>query len=202
MKHAALLPVPDVKSKHMNEVEAGMPMKWMVATLLLAAPSFAGQALKPELAGLSFLLGHWDGGAGTVADTGGTSKGSSVITVEVDGGALFRRDHTALFAKDGKAAGAFDQVMLIYSEGGAVRADYTDGSHVIHYVTAELNAGKSVTFTSAAVDGTPTFRLKYERLSERELTVSFSMAPPGQAEFRSVAVGTLKKTPASRSSHS
>ena len=106
---------------------------------------------------------------------------------------LLRRDHTDLFDASGKPAGAFDQIMMIYPEGGTLHADYSDGTHVIHYMSAEIRASQSVVFATAVQPGAPTFRLAYELSAPGRLSVSFSMAPPGSVEFRPVATGTLKR---------
>jgi hypothetical protein len=145
---------------------------------------------QPQLAGLGFLVGSWTGGDGKVAETGGVSKGTSVITVEAGGGALLRRDHVQLFDKAGRPAGGFDILMTIYADGGAVHADYLDGSHVIHYTSAAIVPGKSVTFATDTASHAPAFRLSY-RLIGRTLAISFSMAPPGQTAFVPIADGTL-----------
>jgi len=161
--------------------------------LFLSAPALAQPALKPALAPLAFLVGNWDSGEGKVADTGGTSKGGSVFTVESDGTAILRRDHTETFDKDGKPAGAFHQTMLIYPDGGGIHADYVDGEgHAIHYTGAIVTAGKSITFISAAGQG-PVFRLGYELQSPGVLAVSFGMTPPGSDQVRPIATGILKR---------
>ena len=165
-----------------------------IFTLLLATPALADAALKPPLQPLAFLVGNWDSGEGKVAETGGTSKGGSIISVESDGSALLRRDHTELFDKAGKPAGGFHQTMLIYPDGGALKADYVDGEgHAIHYVSADVVAGKSVTFNGATGQG-PVFKLTYELKAPDQLAVIFGMTPPGATEFRPIATGTLKKT--------
>ena len=164
-----------------------------IAFLLFASPVFAQTALKPALAPLSFLVGSWDNGEGKVADTGGTSKGGSVMTVESDGAAILRRDHTETFDKIGKPAGSFHQTMLIYPDGNTLHADYVNGEgHVIHYTAATVTPGKSVTFTSAPGQGT-VFRLAYELQSPDVLAVNFAMIAPGQSEARPIASGTLKR---------
>jgi hypothetical protein len=163
------------------------------AILLLATQSFAAPALKPALAPLGFLVGSWDSGEGKVADTGGTSKGGSEMSVESDGAVILRRDHTETFDKSGKPAGSFHQTMMIYPDGGGIHADYVDGEgHAIHYTKADVVAGKSVTFESAPGQG-PVFRLTYALQSPRLLAISFGMIPPGASELRPIATGSLKK---------
>jgi hypothetical protein len=163
--------------------------------ICLAVPAFASPALKPPLDGVAFLVGHWTSEDGKVADTGETSKGSSTITVESDGWALLRRDHTDTFDARGARTGGFDQTMLVYVEGGALKADYVDGEgHAIHYAKADIVPGKSLTLTGAPLGG-PTFRLTYELGAPGTLAVSFGMVPPdGKGAFHPIASGTLKKT--------
>lgn len=165
-----------------------------VAMAVLAGAGGAQPApVTPGLAGVAFLIGEWSSGRGRVAESGGTSTGSSSIEPVAGGAALLRRDHTNLFDASGKPAGGFDQVMLIYPEGAALRADYVDGGHVIHYTSAVVVAGKSVTFASEARPGVPTFRLSYALTSPETLAVSFSMAAPGTTEFHPIASGALTK---------
>ncbi|MDR3506590.1 MAG: hypothetical protein P4L64_01705 [Caulobacteraceae bacterium] len=168
-----------------------------VIVALLSAPMVEARAsdLKGPLEDVSFLAGEWNGARGQVFDTGGTSTGRSSFTAEVGGMVLLRRDHTDLFDKVGKPQGGFDQMMWIYPEGNALRADYSDGQHVIHYVRTQVTPGHSVMFMSEAQPGAPTFRLTYTLTAPDALTVSFDMAPPGQAEFHSVAQGELQRSP-------
>lgn len=149
------------------------------------------EAPSDALQGMSFLVGSWVSDDGQVSDTGGTSKGASTFTSEAAGTALLRRDHTDLFDKSGKATGGFDQLMMIYADGPATRADYVDGSHVIHYVSAKVTPNKAVTFSTAEGAG-PLFRLTYEQ-TPSGLKVIFGMVPPGQIEFHQIATGTLHR---------
>lgn len=158
----------------------------------LAAPALAQPPLKPPLADVAFLVGQWKADDGKVADTGETSRGTSVITIEADGNALLRRDTTQTF-KNGKPGGRFSQLMTIYAEAGSLRADYVDGEgHVIHYASADVTPGKAVTFTSAPGAG-PSFRLRYELQSPRTLAVQFGMIAPGQITLHPIASGTLRR---------
>ena len=158
---------------------------------VLAAPA---KALAPELQPLGFLVGRWTAGESKTAQ--GTASGRSAFSVEAGGKALLRRDHTALKGPDGKRAGAMDQVMLIYPEGGTFRADYSDGEHVIHYAKAKVEPGRSVTFDAPGQGGAPSFRLSYALDGADALKVSFEMAPPGEAAFKPVAQGEMKRAPA------
>ncbi len=168
-----------------------------VVSILLAGPALAAPAKKlgSELEPLGFLVGSWTAGQGRGAETGGTAMGRSTFSIEAGGGALLRRDHTALKGPDGKRAGGMDQVMLIYPEGGEVKADYSDGAHVIHYVSARVTPGRSVVFNSAPQPGVPTFRLTYEAAPGDRLAVRFEMAAPGATTFKPVAEGEMTRKP-------
>lgn len=115
--------------------------------------------------------------------------------MEANGHALLRRDHTDLFDRDGKPAGGFDQIMMIYPENGSIHADYSDGKHVIHYDSATVVAGRSVAFMSTHQQGAPVFKLSYELTQPETLAVTFAMAPPGQSEFKPIASGTARRSP-------
>jgi len=146
-----------------------------VALVFALAASARAEPVKPSLAPVAFLVGRWANGTGKVADTGGSSRGSSTITPEAGGAVLLRRDHTDMFDASGRPTGGFDQIMMIYPEGGTLRADYSDGEHVIHYTSAVVTPGRSVVFTTAAIAGVPIFRLSYDLTSADELAISFAM---------------------------
>jgi hypothetical protein len=165
----------------------------LAAALAAIAPSGHAQEAASPIAGIAFLVGDWVAGQSVVSDTGGTAKGRSTITREAGGTVLLRRDHTDLFDAAGKPAGGFDQVMMIYPEGATLHADYVDGTHVIHYVSADIVAGSQVTFTSAAAANTPTYRLHYQRIDRDTLTVVFAMAPPASADFHPIASGSITR---------
>jgi len=176
-------------------------MKTLALALVLAAGSAAAApvpgeapALKGALADVGFLVGDWSIGTGKVADTGETDRGGSRITIEADGGALLRQDHTETFDAQGKRTGAFHQIMLIYPEGGTLHADYGDGEgHVIHYVSATVTPGRSVVFNGGVQPGVPSFRLAYELKAPGDLGVDFAMVLPGGA-VRPIATGILHKS--------
>lgn len=167
----------------------------LAVSLGLGGPALArGKTLSPELQPLGFLIGRWTAPEGKTEQ--GTASGRSEFTVEAAGGALLRRDHTVLRGADGKRAGSLGQVMLIYPEGGGLKADYSDGAHVIHYTKAEVQPGRSVTFSTAAREGAPTFRLTYALAPGGQVAVKFEMAQPGGGGFRTVAEGEMKRAAA------
>ena len=170
-------------------------MKAIALAIVLTGSAMAAQAqsVKPQLADVSFLVGDWSSGKGSVADTGGTSTGSSRFTVAANGAVLLRQDRTNLFDKAGKPTGEFDQIMMIYSEGGTLHGDYSDGTHVVHYDRADIEPGKSVAFSSAKQPGAPVFKLTYTLTKPDVLSVSFGMIPPGATTLNPIAIGTLHK---------
>ena len=170
-------------------------MKAIAYALVLAGSAAVAhaQAVKPGLAGVSFLVGDWSSGKGVVADTGGTSTGSSRITVAANGAVLLRQDRTSLFDKAGQPSGSFNQIMMIYPEGGTLHGDYSDGTHIIHYTQAEIVPGKSVSFSTVQQSGVPVFRLTYALASPDTLSVTFGMTPPGGTTVHPIATGTLHK---------
>lgn len=160
---------------------------------LLAATGASAQApgLKPGLQGLQFLVGRWSTPTrGRVADTGGASAGEISFSPEANGAVLLRRDHVRLYDAKGARTGDFDILMMIYPEAGALRADYADGDHVIHYASARVDPGRAVTFDTAPTPGAPAFRLTYTLTAPKMLSIAFSMASPGSGGFHPIATGS------------
>src|SRR5258707_15424601 len=92
--------------------------------LCLASPAFAQPVT--NLAGVGFLVGHWTISDGRVFLFGAMPHGSSDITKEANGGAYVVRDHSVLVGVEGQNMGSNDSVMLIYSDGSTLRAEYTN----------------------------------------------------------------------------
>jgi hypothetical protein len=164
----------------------------LAATATATATVAQAQALSAAMAPLGFLIGTWNGVDGRTAD-GGEPRGSFTIEPAAGGAALLRRDHGQVFRPDGALVLTLDQVMLIYPEGGGLRADYFDGTHVIHYAKAEVEPCQSVRFTSAVQTGAPTYSLTLRRLGNDEVTVRFEVAGPGQSAFHLIAAGTARR---------
>ncbi|HEY1632025.1 MAG TPA: hypothetical protein VGF56_11975 [Rhizomicrobium sp.] len=158
---------------------------------LIAACVAHADTLAPELAPVQFLIGDWTGQGKSEGNT--TDRGRSSIKPIVGGHALLRRDHNDVSDAKGKLVESFDQVMTIYPEGGALKADYLDGAHVIHYVHADVKDGQSVQFVTATSAQAPTFRLTYTKASPGTLAIKFEMEAPGQNDFHTVAEGTVTR---------
>ncbi len=166
----------------------------LLAITVSARAAGPAAGLAPGLAGIGFLVGHWSSRIpGVVAETGGTSTGTISFTPEVGGHVLLRRDHLGLLDRSGRAAGGFDILMMIYPEAGTLHADYSDGQHVIHYASALVRPGRSVSFTSAASPGAPTFRLAYTLVGADTLDIAFAMIPSGRSGVRPIATGTAHR---------
>ncbi len=81
--------------------------------------------------------------------------------------------------------------MVVYPEGGGLRAAYFDGEgHVIRYaVTTE--PGRA-TFESEPGPG-PRFRLVYQKSAGAEVSITFLIAPPGK-DFQIYVTGRARRT--------
>lgn len=168
----------------------------LALTLTLLAPlaRAAPPRLKPELAGLAFLVGDWAGGRGRLSKTGGSWAAASHIVPAANGAVLLRQDETHLFTAAGEPAGSFSKIMMIYPEAGTLHAEYADGTHVIHFASATITPGKSVSFLSETHPDAASFRLTYVLTAPDTLAVAFAIAPSGTQTYHPIAIGTLKKS--------
>src|SRR5262249_48896292 len=102
------------------------------------------------------LLGTWEARAGE-------AKGGFSLERGLGGKVLVRKNHAEYPAQKDRPAAVHDDLMVVYPEGGATRADYYDSEgHVIHYRVTLEPAQKRVVFLSDAQAGAPRFRLSYD----------------------------------------
>ena len=142
-----------------------------LACALIGAPVLAAEPLAGALAPLGFMVGDWSAAGDSV---GAGAGGASSIHPDLQGRVLVRRDHVLV-----KAGGSFDIYMVVYDDGGRLRADFIDTEgHVIHYAVTP-SPGPSAVFESPGAAGTPGYRLTYAASSADRLHIRFEIAPPG-----------------------
>src|SRR5262249_19882663 len=96
-----------------------------------------------ELKPLEFLLGDW-GAVGTPAG----ESGAFIFSLAVQDRVIVRTSYAKYPARDGQPATRHDDLMVIFAEGGALKADYFDSEqHVIHYIVSPRGP-KEVVFLS------------------------------------------------------
>jgi hypothetical protein len=135
------------------------------------------------------LAGEWVGEAAA-----GVRSGSCSFRFDLADHVLVRNNHAEVPARGNSPAGTHDDLMVIYpgATEPQARATYWDNEgHVIEYV-AEWSADSS-TLTFLSKSG-PQFRLTYKKVDADTLTVSFDMAPPGQAgAFKTYTSGRIRR---------
>ncbi len=133
-------------------------MKVLAAYFLFVIPLSA--AADPWQA-LQFLKGDW------VAEDAGNAKGATSFTSEAQGKVLVRKSWAQY--PDSR----HDDVMMIYSVGGAIEALYADNEgHVIRYKVEASDDGNTIRFLN------PQFRLTYRRIAADSVSGSFEIAQP------------------------
>jgi hypothetical protein len=143
--------------------------------LLLTGAAASAAAESPELKPLEFLVGEW---ASSGSGRPGAGEGTAVFSLDLQGRVLERTSFAEYPALDGKPASRHDDLMIVYVDAGAVRADYYDSEgHVIRYRVESPAPGRAV-FLSDAVDGQPRFRLSYALVPDGGLDGTFEIAPP------------------------
>jgi len=135
--------------------------------------------LVPALRPLSFLLGEWEALPGADSTAG---AGTASFSVALQGRAIVRVSFAEYPAARGRLATRHDDLMVIFAEGDAVRADYYDNEgHVIRYGVTARGPGEAV-FVSDVVPAEPRYRLTYLLAPDGTLGGRFEVAPPGAPE--------------------
>jgi len=143
--------------------------------LIMSSGTARGESPAP-LAPFQFLLGQWEG----IGDQAGATGGFTFAT-SVQDRVIVRTNYSNTPANNGKPASRHDDLMVIYTDGGVVKADYFDSeNHVIRYV-AQARPGE-VVFVSEARASEPRYRLSYTRSSATTIKGTFEIAPPGRPD--------------------
>jgi hypothetical protein len=144
---------------------------------------------------LRALVGTWEGVGGGAPGAGG---GEFSFKPDLGDQIIVRKNHTEYPAAEGRPAAIHDDLMIAYQDDSsrAVHAIYFDNEgHVINYAVESSPDGKTVTFLSDPQPGAPRFRLTYEMKANGEVSIIFSIAPPGKAEsFKTYLEGKAKRT--------
>ena len=149
----------------------------VLSAILIAAPLGADE--RNPLDALHFLLGTWNAvGEGKP----GQANGASTFARALQGRVITRTSYADYPATEKRPASRHEDLMVIYADGDALRADYYDSEgHVIRYAVHAVGADRAV-FTSDVVAGQPRYRLTYILQAPGKLDGTFEIAPPGQPE--------------------
>lgn len=143
----------------------------LAVLLTLAAPARAD-----DLSQLRFLLGEW-----TAVDSAAGESGRFAFTLAVQDHVMLRANEATYAATSQRPASRHDDLMVIYPDGGSLKADYFDNEgHVIHYAVQPRGAD-AVVFVSGAKTSEPRYRLSYSMGADGVLEGTFEIAPPGSA---------------------
>jgi hypothetical protein len=151
----------------------------------------AGAEASPAKFGIKWqsLIGQWRGEG---ASGGGGACG---FHFDLSEQIIVRTNHAALPATGGRPANLHDDLMVIYpgpTEDKAKAIYFDNEGHVIEYGAEWSADGNTLTFLSKPAAG-PQFRLTYKRLEAKLFSVSFDMAPPGQAAFKTYTSGKIRR---------
>jgi len=162
----------------------------MQTILLLAVFIASALSVRPApedpLAPLRFLVGEW-----IAIDAPAGETGSFTFRLAVQDRVLVRTNEANYAATPERAASRHEDLLLIYSENGSLRADYFDSEgHVIRYAivsrfttsSAKAAVTTGVMFLSDPNPREPRYRLTYIVASDGVLGASFEIAPPGSPE--------------------
>src|SRR3990172_5372167 len=111
-----------------------------ITAILLGIAALAFHPIQSgELERLGFLLGRWEGSGGGAPGQGG---GGTTFAMSLQKRIITRTNHAEYPASNDRPALVQDDFMVIYTEGGAIRADYYDSEgHVIRYVVEAGGGG-------------------------------------------------------------
>lgn len=141
-----------------------------------------------------FLLGDWAGIEGS-GQPGEAVSGGTSFALDLGGKIIVRRNRADYASKPGEKMGTSHQdLLIIYLPLGETqfKAFYIDNEgHEITYRLTFPKSGSAVFETDASAKG-PRYRLDYDLNPDSTLTITFSIAPPGQA-YQVYTKGTARR---------
>ena len=157
-------------------------------TLILTGGAAAAQA-PADLSPLAFLVGDWQ-----AVDTAPGETGRSVFALQVQDRVMVRTNEAVYPATADRPASRHDDLMVIYREDAAIKADYFDNEgHVIRYVVQPAG-GRRAVFVSDPSAREPRYRLTYSLGANGVLEGAFEIAPPGSPDaFKAYLTWKAKK---------
>ena len=159
------------------------------ATAMAALMATGYAQTTTDLHALDFLLGDWE-----AVDTPAGESGAFIFSPAVQERIIVRTSYAKYPAPDGQPAARHDDLMVIFAEGGALKADYFDSEqHVIHYVV-QPRGPRDVVFISEPKPSEPRYRLTYALGADGLLKGTFDTAPPGASDdFKPYLAWTARK---------
>ena len=129
------------------------------------------------LSSLDFLIGDWH-----AVDTPAGESGAFTFKLAVQDHIMIRTNEATYAATAERPVSRHDDLLVIYGEGGSLRADYFDSEgHVIRYAVRPQSS-KVVVFVSDLKPGEPRYRLTYSAAAGGVLLGSFEIASPAAPE--------------------
>jgi hypothetical protein len=164
-------PATDSWQWNMDDESGGKLQPFARVTLTRATPT-AGSPLAP----LAFLIGTWD----ALPDATGAT-GSCAFTMDLQDRVVVRKNYSTTPGANGNPDTTHVDLMMIYVEGGGVKADYYDSeTHVIRYAVSAAAGPNRVVFLSDATANGPGYRLTYSLDAPGIVKGQFEIAPPGK----------------------
>ena len=151
---------------------------WRALTLSisLTAAAVPVWAQSEALSSLRFLLGEW-----TAVDTPRDESGSFSFKSAVQDHVIVRTNEATYAATADRSASRHEDLLVIFTENGSMRADYFDSEgHVIRY-TVQAREPNHAVFLSEPTAREPGYRLTYSRGADGLLVGSFEIAAPGSS---------------------
>lgn len=165
-------PAADSWQWNLDDESGGTLQPFARVTLTRAKPPLsAGSPLAP----VAFLLGTWD----AIPDATGAT-GSCVFTMDLQDKVMVRKNYSTTPGANGKPDTTHVDLMMIYVDGGALRADYYDSeTHIIRYVVSASGPNRVVFLSDATATG-PGYRLTYWLDAPGLVKGQFEIAQPGK----------------------